>query len=377
MKKTGAVFLTLFLLPLALLAQGSTYKSGSLVQVPEADSIHKQLIAAGQTVEMSGWLGNDFLSAGRFMMLKGKVSDDAIMAGQQVIIDGEVGDLLMCAGETIIINGLVKGDAFLGAREIRITEGARIEGNAVLGGATVVLEGGQIGGWLRAAGDELTLNGEVGQFTELYSNDVTFGNDYRASLGTTITSEEPIHRENLGVVPSNLTLNVQEEPVVFIIAFKVIFYLSVLITGFILLRLFQKTAIDIHRFATEKFWKNTGVGLVAFIGVPLAITLLMLPVLTIPLSVLLLLVYILALFTGYLLVALTLGVMAILYFKGEPEISTYYWGLALGMIIIAILTNLPFVGFVLNALLLFFGLGSLSYYIWLVSTGKKSPGRAT
>src|SRR6056297_2380724 len=122
MKKSGVVLLSLLFLPLMVLAQGSIYKSGSLVQVQEADSIQKQLITAGQTVEMSGWLGNDFLSAGRFMMLKGTVSDDAIMAAQQVIIDGEVGDLLMSAGETIIVNGLVKGDAFLAAREIRITE---------------------------------------------------------------------------------------------------------------------------------------------------------------------------------------------------------------------------------------------------------------
>lgn len=376
MKKSGIVFLALLLVPLLLSAQGSIYKNGSLVQVSEADSIQRQLIAAGETVEMSGWLGNDFLSAGRFIMLNGIVNDDAIIAGQQVIIDGEVGDLLMSAGETIILNGVVKGDAFLGAREIRITEGARIEGNALLGAATIVMDGGSIGGWLRAAGDELRLNGEIDEFTELYSNDITFGDDYRSSFGTSITSDETIYRENLGVVPADLTLSVQEDPVIFLIVTKIIFYLSILITGLILLRIFQETAIDIHRFATEKFWKNTGVGLITFIGVPFAIVLLLLPVLTIPLSVLLLLVYLLALFTGYLLVALTLGVMGILYFKSEPEISTYYWGLALGMVIIAVLTNLPFIGFVLNALLLFFGLGSLSYYIWLVTTGKKTRGTA-
>ncbi|MGK7369087.1 MAG: hypothetical protein ACNS64_02635, partial [Candidatus Halalkalibacterium sp. M3_1C_030] len=207
---------------------------------------------------------------------------------------------------------------------------------------------------------------------ELYSNDVTFGNNYSASFGTTITSDETIYRENLGVVPTDLTLTVERDPIIFIIGIKILFYLSVLITGLILLRIFQNTAIDIHRFATEKFWKNTGVGFIAFIGIPLAILLLMLPVITIPLSLILLLVYVLALFTGYLLVALTLGVMGIMYFRKEPEISTYYWGLALGMIIIAILTNLPFIGFILNAVLLFFGLGSLTYYIWMVSAGKKT-----
>lgn len=357
-----------FLMPLVLNAQGSTYKSETLVQISKEDSLQNQLISAGETVEMSGWLGNDFFSAARFLMLKGSVNDDAILAAQQIIIDGEVGDLLMGAGETIIVNGVIKGDIYLAAREIQITKSARIEGNAALAGPTITIDGAEVNGWLRAAGDELRLNGTVGQFSDLYSNDVTFGEDYQAALGTTISSEETIYRENLGVIPPDLTLTVKEDPVVFTILIKVGFYLSLVITGMILLRVFQKPAIDIHRFATEKFWKNTGVGLITFIGMPIAIFLLMLPVLTMPLSILLLVVYLLALFAGYLLVALTLGVMGILYFKKEEaQTSTYYWGLALGMIIIAILTNLPFIGFILNVILLFFGLGSLTYYLWMVN----------
>ena len=370
MKTSAFILFSLvqFLMPIVISAQGSIYKSEPLVQISSEDSLQSQLISAGETVEMSGWLGNDFFSAARFLMLKGSVNDDAIVAAQQIIIDGEVGDLLMGAGETIIINGVIKGDIFLAAREIQITKSARIEGNAALAGRTITIDGAEVDGWLRAAGDELILNGSIGQFTDLYSNDVTFGEGYLAALGTTISSEETLYRENLGVIPSDLTLTIREEPVVFTILFKIGFYLSVLITGMILLRVFEKPAIDIHRFATEKFWKNTGVGLITFLGVPIAIFLLMLPVLTLPLSFLLLLVYLLALFAGYLLVALTLGVMGILYFKKEEaQASTYYLGLALGMIIIAILTNLPFIGFILNAILLFFGLGSLTYYLWKVN----------
>lgn len=370
MKLSGAVLLSLILIPLGLPAQGSVYKSGTLVRVQPGDSLQNQLMAAGETVEISGWLANDLLSASKFFMLKGEVSDDALLVGQQVIIDGEVGDLLLSAAETIIINGTIRGDAFLAAREIQITKSGRIEGNAAIAARSIKLEGGKISGWLRAAGAELQMNGTIGGYTEIYSDNVTFGEKYRAGYGTTISSDETIYRENLGVVPADLTLTTKEKPILFIILFKLIFYLSILITGMILLRIFQQTAIDIHRFSTEQFWKNTGVGFLTFLGVPLAIIVLILPVLTIPLSFLLLLVYMLALFIGYLLVAMTLGAMGILYFQGEPKTSTYYWGLALGMIIIAVLTNLPFIGYILNALFLFFGLGSLALYIWMMSSRK-------
>lgn len=367
MKLSGAVLLSLMLIPMGLPAQGSLYKSGTLVRVQPGDTVQSQMMAAGETVEISGLLANDLLSASKFIMLKGEVSDDALLMSQQVIIDGEVGDLLLSAAETIIINGTIRGDAFLAAREIQITESGRIEGNAAIAARSIKLEGGEISGWLRAAGAELQMNGTIGGYTEIYSDNVTFGENYRAKYGTTINSDEPLHRENLGVVPADLTLTTKDKPILFIIIVKLLFYLSILITGMILLRIFQETAIDIHRFSTEQFWKNTGVGFLTFLGVPIAIILLILPVVTIPLSFLLSLVYMLALFIGYLLVAMTLGVMGILYFQGEPKISTYYWGLALGMIIIAILTNLPFIGYLLNALFLFFGLGSLAFYIWMRS----------
>ena len=98
MKKSALTLLLFVLIPVSLLVQGSIYKSGTLVRIPESDYVQNQVMSAGETVEMSGWVGNDFLSAARFLMLKGTVSDDAILAGRQVIVDGEVGDLLMGAG---------------------------------------------------------------------------------------------------------------------------------------------------------------------------------------------------------------------------------------------------------------------------------------
>ena len=367
MKKLIGFFTILIAYQGCLFAQGSTYKAGEFIQIAGSDSIQSQVLAAGQTIDMLGWLGNDFFAAAELLTIDGTVTDDAIVAGRRITVRGTVGDLLMGAGETILIDGVIDGDLFAAGREVRIVEGARIRGNAFIAAASVLFEGGTIDGVLRAAGEELQMNGAVDSRADLYGHEFTFGPDYMAANGTNITSDQPVYRENLGHIPENLNIVINEPDILPVILFKAGFYISMLLTGLVLLRIFQQTAIDMQRFATERFWKNTGIGLLAFLLVPFSVLVLIFLVFTIPLSIILALLYGLSLLAGYLLVAMILGVMSIFYFRPDVGVSAYYWGLALGMLYIAILVNLPFIGWFLNAILLFFGLGSLVYYLWHLS----------
>lgn len=364
MKKVITVISVILAFYSTVAAQGSVYRSGEFVRISKSDSIANQLMAAGQTVEMFGWLGNDLFSAAEVVSVDGTISDDALIAGRQVTIRGSVGDLLMGVGETVLIDGDIQGDLFAAGREVRIARDARIGGNVHIAAASIVLDGGTVEGIFRAAGQSFTLNGTVGNKTELYGNNITFGSDYRAEYGTDIYSDEPVYRENLGNVPPDLNITVSESSALPGIFFKTGFYLSLLVTGLILIWVFHRSATDLYRFANEQFWKNTGTGLLAFLLIPLAAFILILLVFTIPLSFILMVLYALALLVSYLLVAMILGVRSILFFRDEATPSTYYWGLVLGMVIVAILVNLPFVGWLFNAILIFFGLGSLVYYFW-------------
>lgn len=367
MKKLLAVFTIAIGVQSLAMAQGSEYKAGDYIRITATDSLQTQLLAAGETVEIFGWLGNDLFSFADFITIDGIIEDDALVAAQNIIIRGTVKDMVAAAGETIIVDSNIEGDLFVAAREVRITDNAQIQGNAYIAAASIIFEGGTFEGILRAAGGSVKMNGTVNNKVIIYSSDVAFGNDYTAEFGTDIYSDETVYRENLGHIPANLSINVEERSVIPLIFFKIGFYISLLITGLVLIRIFQQTTIDIFRFSTEQIAKNTAVGLLTFIIVPVAVLILIVLVLTIPLSVILILTYGLALFISYLLVAMVLGVMSILYFQEETSPSTYYWGLLLGMVYIGILVNLPFIGWLFQVLLLFFGLGSLVYYIWMMS----------
>ncbi|NGP89887.1 hypothetical protein [Fodinibius halophilus] len=100
-------------------AQQTNYKSGKYVQLTRTDSIQTQLMAAAQTIDIFGWLGNDLFAAAELISIDGYVTDDAILASRRATIRGTVGDLLAGAAETFIIDGEINGDVFVAGRMIR------------------------------------------------------------------------------------------------------------------------------------------------------------------------------------------------------------------------------------------------------------------
>lgn len=350
--------------PSLILAQGSMYRSGDLIRVASTDTVSSQLFSAGERIEIAGHVRNDIYLAGQYISLNGSFGDDAFLFGEILILNGTVGDMMAGAGKTISIDGTVGGDVIMAGKEIYISENAKISGNVLLAAEQIHYSGGTVNGWMRLAARSVHLNGKIDSYAVIHSSDVTFGSSYAAPGGTKIISNTPIYRENLGSIPANLEIEIRKPRIWPGVLFNVWFYLSLLVTGLVLLFLFQPAAVDMQRFAVGRFWQNTGVGLLAFLGIPLLTILLIIPLLTIPLAVITGILYVFSLFLSYLLVALILGIQVISWINKKPGTSTYYWAMALGLILIALLANAPFIGVILNLLLIFFGLGSVIAFAW-------------
>ncbi|MFN1834150.1 hypothetical protein AB2B38_002715 [Balneola sp. MJW-20] len=347
----------------AVSAQNTQYQSAESIRISENDTLTGNTWLAGSLIEVSGFIDNDLFAAGEQIFLEGNIKDDAFLAGSNISFRGEVNDMLVTAGETVIIDGLVRGDLLSFGSNIHITNEGHIEGNAILMGSNVSFEGGIIDGWLRVGGNKIRLDGKVGKYTEIWSKDITFGTAYDAAYSTTINSEVPVYKENLGVIPDDLVISIEEKNIWQFLLVRLWVFASILLTGILLFWLFPDSAKDLHKFACESYWKNTGTGLLSFIFIPILILVLLGLILTIPLGILLGLTYLIILFLSYILVAMVIGVKVIEIFKKEGNNSNFYWGLFAGMILISILINLPYIGWLFNILLIFYGLGSIVHYI--------------
>lgn len=365
MKKLAGISLLLLIFPLVSFAQGSRYEFGTTIQINRSDSIETNLISAGQFINIMGRLNDDLFSAAQNIRISGSIADDALLAGREVEISGSVGDMLLAVGETIIIDGEVEGDLLVAGNEIMITPNARIHGNLAMAGNELNFDGAKVDGWLRASGEKMKLNGSVGSYAELYGENFNFGSEYSARTGTNITTSHELDRSEMGSPPDNLKININDgEEWIYEFFVSIWFYVSLLITGIILMAIFRQTTGDLYLFARERYGRNTGYGALLFFGIPIASVILMVLILTIPLSFIVFMLYGFALLLGYLLASISIGTAPIRYFKEEKSFSDYYWGLLLGMIIISLLSMIPIVGWAIGLILIFFGLGSLITYIW-------------
>jgi hypothetical protein len=347
-----------------LRAQGSTYRSGNIVRISDADSIQTQLFATGGTVEILGWIGNDLISASDILVLDGEIMDDAIISGSDLYVRGTVHDLLAAAGETIVLDGQIYGDVFAAGATIRITNNAVIRGNANLAANHIMFEGGIIEGNLKVTGRKIDLNGVVKSKTQIHGYNIHFGPEYSANFGTDIFSDRPIYPENLGDLPEDLFISEKTPNVFRILLFKSALYFSLFIAGILLIQTFKRTSRDLYKFSTGQFWKHTGIGLLTFLFYPVLLIILAALVFTLPISFLLLMVYGLLLLIGYLLVAMVVGVSSLKFLKKNDTDISYNWGLLVGMVLVAVIVNLPFLGWLFHAIFIFFGLGSLTLYLW-------------
>ena len=361
-----SLFLILTLGAASVWAQGTNYKIGTTIRINERDTLASNVIAGGQFVDISGHLNDDLFGAARNIIIRGSVADDAIVAAQSVMVSGTVGDMLVATGETVIIDGIIDGDLFAAGNEVRLGANAQIGGNVALAGNEIIIEQAAIEGWMRVAGNEISVNGTVNNYVELYGSSFEFGPNYNPGSVTTITTSGELNRQDLPNAPEELNIIVEEADQAWLPAllFSIWFYIAMLIIGILLMLLFRETTADLYRFATERYLRNTGIGLVVFLAIPIAVVILMILVLTIPLSIFIMILYGLALFVGFLLVAVILGTRAIRYVKSEETFSDYIWGLALGMILIGLLSALPYAGPFINLALIFLGLGTLLSYFW-------------
>jgi hypothetical protein len=103
---------------------------------------------------------------------------------------------------------------------------------------------------------------------------------------------------------------------------------------------------------------SLGWGLLMLVTVPLIILALVMTVLGIPVGVLLLVAHVLVLFVSHAAAGLAVGQLV------APRLQSPYAEAAIGIGFIAVVTNLPYIGWLLRLLILAIGFGAVVSVIW-------------
>jgi cytoskeletal protein CcmA (bactofilin family) len=320
---------------------------GNSVTIPADVTISHDLYVFGGTIRIAGRIDGDLIVTGGTIEVTGPVSGDLFAAGGTVNVSSEVGRHVRATGGTVTVNGAVGSDLMVAAGTLDIGPAARVGGDLIFAAQQATSNG--------------AVSGSVLGTARSYTNNGTVGGSEQVNL------RQQQQEERAPTVAEQLLEVVRH-------------FISVIAAGALFLWLAPRLMHACVERERSRTLVTFGIGVLAFAGFFVLILALLfaMALAVIPLGLLGfgqlavmialgialgigLLGYVFALVLLFLAAAiagLTLGRL-ILVQLGEQWARGPFPALIFGVLIIVVLTALPYLGILFNILVVLLGLGAV------------------
>jgi len=374
--------IALFTVP--TLAVAALIQTGEEYSLVKGETISGNFYVVGGKVTISGDVEGDLVMAGGDILIIGNVGKDVLAVGGTLRILGDIGDDLRVAGGDVTVGGNVGSDILTGGGMVHILSDVTVEGDIIVGGGKVIIEG-IVKGDVLIGGGEVDINGEVAGNVRAKVKELTIGN--RAVIGGSLVYDSPkeaVIHESASIAGEVVYTNAIFFPgkdgkdfknafqaVGILLAFAKL--LALIATALVAVFVFRRFTMEIVEQSVSRPWINLLRGFVILIVVPVAVVLLLISILGAVIGIIGAIVYLLFLLIANVYAGIIFGswVFKIAAKRKEVEID---WKIAVGGVLLLFLISLiPFVGEIVKGLALLIAFGSISYFwyrgFWLTRRG--------
>lgn len=344
-------------------ALAADVRSGTTTLVAPNETVDDDLFAGGgQIATISGHVTGDAYAVAETVFVNGTIDGDLIAAAQEVIVDGTVNGNVRAAGATITINGSVGRSVTGAAQHINLTSNARIGGSVVAAGQTLDAFG-QVGRGMTFGGGTLQLAGPVGGPVRARVETLTVaptahlaGNlEYRAN------QEAPLPGGAVaGTVQFDPAPQRAPQPAPLLNGLFDLGGLIGLVGSFLLgavsIILMPRAVARAAELGRQQPWQSFGFGLLALLCVPIVVLVVAVTLVGLPIAVALVALYITGILVAWPLVGLVVGTQLARLARPRQPLPILA-NLAIGLIVLHLLTHVPFVGGLVVFCSVVFGLG--------------------
>lgn len=312
-------------------------------------SVKHSLFLAGNDVVSNDVVDGINFVAGNLVDLAGS-AEYAALGGSSVKVTGSVERDLFAAGSSVeLTEGAYIGRDVYAAASV-ITVKTNLYGNAFLGGGRIVLENVTITGDLNVAADEIVVKGKSAVSGTLrYNDNAKITGLENLSAGTTETYAGGSSDVNFAATFSD----------------KLLTFLSGIVLMVVLIALmpkFAKKLLDTFQWNTS--WKHLALGLGLLVVVPIAAIFVMITILGLQLGLMSIGFYFFLICIASHVTGGILGDQLAKSVLKQPKMNLYLKYI-LGSAILFVLSLIPVVGGLVNAIALCFGFGYLSKRLFI------------
>lgn len=332
-----------------------------------------ETFVAGAMITGAPEIKGDAWIIGSNLEISGNYGDDLNAAGGQVNIAGEIKDNLRVASGNVKLDSKVDGNVYLAGGQIDINKDAVIKGDLLVAGGMVTLRG-SVEGDVRIAGGQVTIDGPIKGNLYLEADEIKITENAIINGNFLYTSSKKIENLKSGQVigETRFTEAVEEKvgetgqkisqtaSIVGKITSMIMSFIGMLLVGLALI-LIAPTFVDksSYYFQKKMGWSLL-YGIVMAIVTPVVCIFLMVTMVGIPLSLIVLVMYFIGLYLSYLLAGFALG--SVLLNRKSIKIAPMLLSLALGVLVIQIIGVIPWIGWIFTTVFSLVSLGTI--WMW-------------
>ncbi len=350
-------------------AEAIDTRTANIISVEAGEIVDDTLVAFGQVVRIDGEVTGDLIVFAQTIEITGSVRGDVYSFGRTIETDGEVGGGFAGFGQMIRIGDTIGQSVYGFAQTFRSGRDATIEGDLFAFGEDINV-GGSIARNATVFSNTFTLSGEV-------RRDVTFGGrmaavQSSASIGGDLDVGLPdgdnLELDSSATVGGETIVDVQEPSreedeilSVWTIALTALWLAAAFLSGMLLLWALPA----LRRVPLENLGgilASAGVGFLIITALPILSVVLAVTIIGLPAGLVIGAVWALGLYVSKIVVAHFLGHTLLRPKQQGPR--SLVLPLLLGLVLVLVAVSLPYVGWVINLLLVILGLGAIGQALY-------------
>jgi cytoskeletal protein CcmA (bactofilin family) len=368
------VGLALILLPSA--GSAIEIRHEGRVTVSRNETIDGTLIAAGDTVNIDGTVNGDLVVSGRSVNVRGRVKGDVLCLAKALDFGGNAEGNLYGLTQSFDLRGTVERNIYTLVHEaLLIDNSGRVGGDVIAGTTNGRFEGAVGRDVLLFAGDA-HVEGGVGRDFQAYVGDITLSppGGVGGNLVLFVRDKDHVHLDPGVTIAGKTDIQIRKaEPSRYATPkfyfWEAVKLVAALITGLLIAWLFPalfRTSLDRPGALTalaglhagpegRALLKAAGVGFLVLVATPVAVVILAFTLVGLPIAILTLFTWLAGLYLAKVFVGALVG-QGILKSQagGPPSLAL---SLLLGLFIVFVAIDAPYVGGWLNFLVILLGLG--------------------
>ena len=338
---------------------------GPAARVAAGETVTDDVYAAGPWVVVGGRVRGDLVAAGGHVDHAGQVDGDLLAAGGTVAASGRVGAAVRLVGGNVILRGATGGDVVAAAGSLFLAETAEVARDMAVVAGTITLMG-IVGRNARLAAERVEIGGTI-------IGDLSVTAAQVVLAPTAVVRGNVLYRGNrpIEMAPGARVLGRVEQLAspqrpapprgtlrALRIGLGIVDLVWMLTVALVLVALAPAAVQTTADHLRAQPWAALGWGALLLVATPVAVVVLVVMVLGIPVGLLLAVAQVLALFVSHAAAGLAFGQAL------APRLASRYAAAALGVVVVAVLTSLPFVGWLLRLVVVALGFGAVVLTLW-------------